>query len=566
MRLKRLALLPAVILLLASCAAGDRQAGEDGHDHEDHGVSVTMWSGGMELFAEFHPPVRGEKTRVVIHLTRLEDYSPAGDGKVTIVLREGGGIAVSAAADHAARRGVWIVELPAPEPGDYELAISYNGTGSAVFEAGIVTAFATEEEAAHAGETAFREHVRDDDHGHAHDQEYGEVDDHMHAEDGSHIEEDEHAHAAGEDSHDGDTGHGHDHGEDVETVAFLKEQQWNTEFLVEEIHRVRMRSSVPTIAEVMPRQSGYAEIGAPVEGYLTSDLNQGMAVPGKQVRKGDPLLVICPPLKGTGSWIERRFAYDRAKQEFERAERLITREAISQREYDEIRKTWLVEKASFETVLRGVSVETAADSETGEVHLVLNSPVGGIVASVGVMPGQTITAGQQLMTIVDPSVVWLRADMFEKDYYRMGVPSGAEILVPGMDVSMRIADADLKLLSRGGIFNRGNMTIPVIFEIANTDDLLKIGQVVQMNIFTSEEMADVAVPEKSIIDEDYARYVFVQRGGESFEKRAVTIGARSGGLVEITEGLSAGERVVTLGAYSVKLASSKSETGSAHVH
>ena len=87
-----------------------------------------------------------------------------------------------------------------------------------------------------------------------------------------------------------------------------------------------------------------------------------------------------------------------------------------------------------------------------------------------------------------------------------------------------------------------------------------------MDIFTSEEIAAVAVPEKSIIDEDYARYVFVQKGGESFEKRAVRTGARSGGLIEITEGLEAGERVVTRGAYSVKLASSKSETGAAHVH
>ena len=62
MSLKKLALLPAVVLILASCAAKDRQAGEEGHDHEEHGVSVTIWNGGMELFAEFHPPVQGEKT------------------------------------------------------------------------------------------------------------------------------------------------------------------------------------------------------------------------------------------------------------------------------------------------------------------------------------------------------------------------------------------------------------------------------------------------------------------------------------------------------------------------
>ena len=527
MNLKRLALLPAFILMLASCAAEKGPDEHEGHDHEEHAISVTMWESGIELFTEFHAPVKGEKTEFIIHLTRLEDFRPAADGKINVVLREGGRIAVSGSADHASRSGIWVVEVDAPQPGDYEIAVSYNGVGSAVFEAGVVKAFATEEEAAHAGAAAFRENT-------------------------------------GHEGHDHPPGTGH--GDDVETVAFLKEQQWNTEFLVQKIHRVKMRAAVPTIAEVVPRQSGYAEIVAPVDGYLTINHNQAMAVPGTRVGPGDPLLAICPPLEGTGSWIERRFAYDRAKQEFERAERLIAREAISQREYDEIRKTWLVEKASFETILQGISAEPATDSETGEVHLILSSPVGGIVASVNVMPGQTIDAGQQLMTIVDPSVVWLRADMFEKDYYRMGVPQGAELLIPGMDVSMRIADADLKLLSRGGIFDRESMTIPVMFEIENIDDLLKIGQVVQMEIYTSEEIAAVAVPEKSIIDEDYSRYVFVQRGGQSFEKRAVTTGVRSGGLVEIVEGLSAGERVVTRGAYSVKLASSKSETGSAHVH
>ena len=535
MKLKRLALLPAFLLVLTSCTGGARHAGEEGQDHEDHAVSVTLWQDGMELFAEFHPPVDGERTTFVILLTRLEDFRPMPDGKVAVVLRNDGRIVTSESVEKAARTGIWIVEIDSPGPGNYELGISYSGDGSTVFEAGVLKAFATEEEAARAGDAAFTEYS------------------HVHAEDG------EHAHVDAE-------GGEHEHGEEPETVSFLKEQQWNTEFLVEESRAMRMRTAITTVAEVVPRQSGYAEIVTPVEGFLNIHHNQGMAVPGKRISRGDPLLTICPPLLGTGSWIERQLAYTRARQEFERAERLIAREAISQRDYDEIRKTWLVEKASYETILRGCSAEPETDAETGEIHLVLNAPVNGIVASVGVIPGQTVAAGQKLMTIVDPSVVWLRADMFEKDYYRMGIPHGAALLIPGMDVSMRIGNEDLKLLSRGDIFDRESMTIPVIFETENTDELLKIGQVVQMEIYTSEEAESVAVPESSIIDEDYARYVFVQHGGESFEKRAVTTGARSGGLVAITAGLAAGERVVTRGAYSVKLASSKSETGSAHVH
>ena len=88
----------------------------------------------------------------------------------------------------------------------------------------------------------------------------------------------------------------------------------------------------------------------------------------------------------------------------------------------------------------------------------------------------------------------------------------------------------------------------------------------QLEIFTSEAIESAAVPVGSIIDEDYGEYVFVQTGGESFEKRAVKTGPRYLGLVAILEGLSEGERIVSFGAYQVKLASMTKNIGSAHVH
>jgi multidrug efflux pump subunit AcrA (membrane-fusion protein) len=59
----------------------------------------------------------------------------------------------------------------------------------------------------------------------------------------------------------------------------------------------------------------------------------------------------------------------------------------------------------------------------------------------------------------------------------------------------------------------------------------------------------------------------VQRGGETFERRAVTVGARSGDAVQILEGVKAGERVVATGAYLVRLASLSTQVPAhGHVH
>ncbi|UCF05904.1 MAG: efflux RND transporter periplasmic adaptor subunit [bacterium] len=465
----------------------------------------------------------GQKTEFVVHLTRLADFGPLNEGNVTVQLDDGSGEGLEVTSEAPLRKGIWKVEVPVSKAGEYHLRIiCRTPILSEVFEIGHVKAWATLEDLELAE-------------GHSE-----EIVDHGH---------DEADHEGGEGG-----------------ITFLKEQQWNTEFGVEPVRLVTMHSSIPAIAEVLPRQQGYADVVTPVEGFINVLHNQDMATPGRRVESGERLLAVCPPLEGTGSWTERHLGYMRAKREFERAERLLQRDAIAKRDYEEIRQKYLVERSSYEMILKGSSAEPVEVEETGEVHLELKAPISGIVSVVDVVPGQTITAGQKLMTIIDPAAVWLRASLFERDYYRIGNPEGAMIVIPGRDASLLIGKNDLKIVSKGELFDRSSRTIPIIFETDNPGGLLKIGQIVQMEIYTSEAINSIAVREECIIDEDYVTYVFVQIGGESFEKRLVKTGARARGMVAILEGLTEDERVVTIGAYSVKLASTSKDIGHPHVH
>ena len=67
-------------------------------------------------------------------------------------------------------------------------------------------------------------------------------------------------------------------------------------------------------------------------------------------------------------------------------------------------------------------------------------------------------------------------------------------------------------------------------------------------------MPHVVVPESALALVDDRSVVFVQLAGETFEQRAVDVESRSDGSAIIERGLSAGQRVVTLGAASVALA------------
>ena len=77
----------------------------------------------------------------------------------------------------------------------------------------------------------------------------------------------------------------------------------------------------------------------------------------------------------------------------------------------------------------------------------------------------------------------------------------------------------------------------------------------------------VVIAVAAVVDDAGRPIVFVQTGGESFERRAVTLGVREATVVQVLDGLKAGERVVTKGAHLVRLASLSTQVPAhGHVH
>ena len=119
----------------------------------------------------------------------------------------------------------------------------------------------------------------------------------------------------------------------------------------------------------------------------------------------------------------------------------------------------------------------------------------------------------------------------------------------------------------GALVDPESRTVPVIFEFPRPDPRLRIGQSVTARVFTGEEQHALVVPAGALVNDAGADVVYVQIGGERFERRLVRAGLRDGEHVAIAEGLAAGERVVTRGAYLVHLAAgAPAEAGHGHAH
>jgi Cu(I)/Ag(I) efflux system membrane fusion protein len=93
--------------------------------------------------------------------------------------------------------------------------------------------------------------------------------------------------------------------------------------------------------------------------------------------------------------------------------------------------------------------------------------------------------------------------------------------------------------------NAQTRTARIRIEVPNPDDELRPEMYVDAEIETGTPDRVVAVPESAVLDSGTRQAVLVDKGEGRFEPRAVKLGRRGGGYVEITEGVTEGEAVVT---------------------
>ena len=105
---------------------------------------------------------------------------------------------------------------------------------------------------------------------------------------------------------------------------------------------------------------------------------------------------------------------------------------------------------------------------------------------------------------------------------------------------------------RTNALNPQTRAVPVFYEVTNQSGRFREGMFAEITIDTSGRQTVLAVPKQAVITEQGKTFVFVFKGGESFEKRAIVLGAEGQEFHEIKSGLEAGERIVIEGIYQLR--------------
>lgn len=202
-------------------------------------------------------------------------------------------------------------------------------------------------------------------------------------------------------------------------------------------------------------------------------------------------------------------------------------------------------------VKRNQTVSLIERDEVGAVYepVVVPSTITGVVGRVYLDPGENVTTTTPVALVVNQSTVRIEVDIPERyigDLHK-GQPAVLRVdALPGQDF-----EAKLNILSP--VVDSMSRSMAVEFVADNPKSLLKSGMFAKVNITLSEKKDVASISKKSVYtDEDGQTYVLLPSSDRKTAVRQnVAVGFENNDYVEITEGLAAGEEVITF-AYGVK--------------
>jgi RND family efflux transporter MFP subunit len=256
-----------------------------------------------------------------------------------------------------------------------------------------------------------------------------------------------------------------------------------------------------------------------------------------------------------------------ATRDRERAERLVSAGAAPQKRLDDARAVEEQVRARVTGAEARLalyqSARAAGTAATEDGLFIIRSPVAGIVAERAATTGASVSAGAVLFRVVDARQVQVSGHVPEASLAKARQSNAAELEVPGESARLPVG----RLIGFGRVLDARTRTVPVVFALDNGALGLAVGQSVFLHLLMKEATPRPVVPASALVDDAGRPIVFVQTEGESFERRAVTLGARSGDVVQVLDGVKVGDRVVTTGAYLVRLASLSTQVPAhGHVH
>ena len=199
--------------------------------------------------------------------------------------------------------------------------------------------------------------------------------------------------------------------------------------------------------------------------------------------------------------------------------------------------------------------EIEAIEVSGKVreYFPIRATVGGTVTALLGSEGDYLKEGQAIARVSNLNNLWANFDAYERQLSQFRVGQKIEIYTSAYP--NKKVEGTISFISP--LLNNDTRTATLRATVKNNDKVLKPGMFVSGKITTAPSTTKaVSIPASAVLWTGKRSLVYVKAAQDSpiFEMREVTLGQKNGAQVEIIEGLSIGEEIVTKGTFTVDAA------------
>ena len=320
-----------------------------------------------------------------------------------------------------------------------------------------------------------------------------------------------------------------------------------------------LRMVINVTGKVAVNADGMAHVSPHIQGKISA-VKVSL---GDSVSDGQPLAVIESVELGDAlsRYFQSKSKFALAQSNIERIKSLVEKKIAARKELLQAESELMIARTEFlankeRLALYGVSPSDLTPAGFKKPHLVVRSPISGIITEKHAVVGELSDPSKTLFTVVDLSSVWVLVDINEKDISKVAKGQSAVFTVaalPGKELQCRITYiADM--------VDEATHTVKARLTVANPGRILKPEMFATVQLVqTSQAETVIAVSEEALQEVDGKKVLFVTKNGSDFSARPVAVGSITDGLVEITSGLVEGERYAVRGSFILKSELKKGE-------
>lgn len=261
---------------------------------------------------------------------------------------------------------------------------------------------------------------------------------------------------------------------------------------------------------------------------------------------------------------QARAAYEKAADEYQRYRRLYERQSMAPVDFARVEAGYRAARAQYEMAQHGARREdraaalAAVRQAQAQVDLHrkrladtrLIAPIAGMIARRSIDPGETVSAGLPVFSIVNLHPARVRVGVPEADIGRVRSGQRARLSFPSLGGGEFFGVVDLV----GVAADPNSRTFTVKISVPNPDLQLKAGMIAEASLETGGMVAAVEIPGDSIVHDPQGStivYVYYPDRKRVYARRVETGSVRDRGI-EIRSGLSGGELIVVAGQHRLR--------------